>query len=303
MTGDKLGVQLGRLIFDATMESVGEAALLTGEDAAKTFIEYLTLLQFSASWRVALLFPDSCIDSLLDDIRSVGVDLLDDNGLGLTRDKIDRFQKERFGQYYAAIRDETSSPVGEVLVRVFFCFCASSADVPSDPSERGHPAEFEQAARTVCNCLAQLDQQIDVFVLGFMGNCQTDEESKSLPVRVDVHRRSDPRREMFLNLIAADLQKDIGDMTRLSRTIARGASIAGAGGLALVGYEAFMGDWLTTLTTGVLLLVAGGLANHHKSVRAARMRQKWTTRFSQLEASPFSAPISEMGEKRPQLHL
>jgi hypothetical protein len=325
MTGGNLGVQLGRLIFDATMESVGEATLLTGEDTAKALIEYLTLLQFSASWRVAILFPDSCIDSVLDDIRRTGTDLLEDKGLGLTRERIDRFQKERFGQYYAALRQNAASSPSEVLAGTFLDRC-TPYEPSSDRLERDDDLERDQIVRDIGNQLEQLDGQIDVFILGFMGNCPATPRcagtsphdasafssagsaaggnrvgsEQLLPMRVNVHP-SGPQRDNYIELITADLLEDLNDLSVLKRTLYRGASIVGAGGLALAGYGTYMGDWFTTLVVGAVLLLAGGLANRHQVLRTTRLRQKWMDRFARLDADQLSAFMSELDAKHPLL--
>jgi hypothetical protein len=308
MMSSDLGVQLGQLVFETTMESVGEAALLTGEDPAKALIEYLTLMQFSTSRRVAILFSDASIDSVLDDIRRTGMDLLEDQGLALSRDKIEKFQRERFGQYYAAVRQDASSRPSEVMARMFLRCCAS-CPVSSGPVECGDTVESGRAAQEIASRLEQLNRQVDVFILEFTDSGSPDSRSPSLPVRVDVHRRgdlecvkeNDPEREICIELIAADLQKDLGNLARLNQTLARGASIAGTGGLALAGYEAFAGNWLVTLLAGILFLLAGAWANHHKSLRAARIRQKWINRFSRLDTDQLSTFRSELDAKHPLL--
>jgi hypothetical protein len=307
MTGGDLGVQLGRLIFEATTESVGATAPLTREEAAKAFIERLTLLQFSASWRVAVLFPDSGIDSVLDDIRRTGVDLLESKGLKLKRDKIDKFQKGRFGQYYAAIRQNATTPTSEVLARTFLERCTPGG-MSSDRPTR------DRMIHDMGRQLEQLNHQIDVFVVAFTGNGPNDAAApaetaasgdtmpseQALPVRVKVHPKG-RRRDIYIELIAADLLEDMDDLSAFRRTLYGGASVVGAGGLILVGYETYRGDWLTTLVAGALLLLAGGLANHHHRLRTARLRHKWITRFSRLDAEQRSAVLSELDASHPLL--
>ncbi len=319
MTGGNLGVQLGGLIFEATMDSVGEATLLTGEDTAKTLIEYLTLLQFSASWRVAILFPDSCIDSVLDDIRRTGMDFLEDKGFELTRDKIERFQKERFGQYYAALRQQAASAPSEVLAETFLDRCTPRG-TSGDQLTQDAAVQRAQILEDIGTQLEQLDSQIDVFILGFMGNCpatprcaaanphdasrsssaERTDADPHLPMRVNV-RPSGPQRDNYIELITADLLEDLNDLSALKRTLYRGASVAGAGGLALAGYEACLGNWFTILVVGAVLLLAGGLANRHHCLRTARLRQKWTARFARLDADQLSAFMSELDTKHPLL--
>ena len=299
MTGGDIGVQLGQLVLEATMESIGEAALLTGEDLDKTLIEYLTLMQFSASRRVANLFSDAYVKAVLDDIRRPGMGLLENAGLAMDRTKLERFQNERYGQYYAAIRQDEYSHPSEVLARAFLSYC-TRGPASSDRLEQGDAIGGRQAAQDIAVQLEQLDHQIDVFVLGFMGTCPHD-ESTSLSVQVDVRREGDPERDIIVEFIASDLCRDANDLSRLNRTFSRSASVTGAGGLAWAGYEALMGDWLSVLVIGVVLLLAGGLANRHKCLRVTRTRQKWADRFSRLNADQRSLFLSELNARHPLL--
>ncbi len=313
MADGNLGVELGRLVFEATMDSAGETALLRGEDEARSLTEYLTLMQFAASWRVALLFPDSGIDTVLDGLRRTGADLLAGRGLEFRRDTIDRFQKERFGQYYAALRRNPAAASSDVLAQTFLEQCTIYGSSPGQP-RLSDAVEQVRMIRHIGSQIEQLERQVDVFVLAFMGTCPQDPAAPAanraatgnagtgpeqvLPVRVNLHP---PQRDIYIELIAADLLEDVGNLSAFRRTLYRSASLVGAGGLALAGYETFVGNWLVTLIVGVSLLLAGGLANRQHGLKTAKLRQKWTERFSRLDAEQLSAFLSEMDAKHPLL--
>jgi hypothetical protein len=302
MMGGNLGLQLGQLVFDATMESVGQATLLTGEDTAKALIEYLTPMQFSASRRVAILFSDARVDSILDDIRRAGMDLLEEEGLALSRQKIEQFQKERYAQYYTATCQDRLSCPSTVLAKTFVNCCAP-CEVYSSPFDRGDVLPSDEPVQDISEQLERLDHQIDVFVLGFMGSCPHDEGCTSLPVKVEVEAQpsSGVERAIYMELIAAELYKDLGALTRLTWVVSRGASIAGACALALAAYEIFVGDWFMILFMGVSLLLIGGLANRYRRRLTARTRQRWIRRFSHLDADQLSAFVSELNARHPSL--
>jgi hypothetical protein len=282
MAGGNLGVQLGRLVFAATMETVGEAALLTGEDTAKILIEYLTLMQFSASRRVSILLWNASIDSILDDIRRAGTDSLEDEGLALSRDKIEQFQKERYAQYYTVIRQDDASCPSEVLARTFLNLCAACV-AHVDIWDHEKTVEYERATQNISNQLEELDYRVDALVFGFMGD-SAHGGTVSLPVEIGDQDARHLQRDAAMELVISGLEQDVSDLLHLGRTLSQCTALA-----------------VVALIAGTMLLLTAAWANHHKQLRALRIRQKWLHHFSRLDADQLAAVRSELDAKHPLL--
>jgi hypothetical protein len=299
VTADNLGVQLGQLVIEATKASIDEVIQLVGEDTTETLVEYLTLMQFAASRKTAIVLSERSIDPILDEIRRTGADMLEDAGLAVDRARLERFQEERYGLYYAAILQDEYSYPSEVLARIFLSRCRPCV-VSSARFEQGDVASDDPAAAGIAEHIEQLDHQVTDCVLESLAPC-SDGEPPLLPVAVDVRRRDNPSRDVMTEFITSNLQKDLDSLSKLEESTSQWLSPVAAGAIAWAGYEALTGDWLSVLAITAVLLLTGGLVNRYRRRRISRTRRKWRHRLSQLEESQLSDFMTDLNTKHPSM--
>ena len=106
----------------------------------------------------------------------------------------------------------------------------------------------------------------------------------------------------IIDLVAAELKKDISYLLDLDIKLDKGALAAKTGGTAWAGYEAFTGDWLSALVIGGVSLLAGGLTGGYKRIKLMEMKKKWIERLSDLNQEELVYLGAGLQREYPLLH-
>lgn len=128
--------------------------------------------------------------------------------------------------------------------------------------------------------------------------CATDQMR---PEDSDARVAGDCGGELFIDLVAAHLMRDIESLTNLGIKWDKGTLAVKTGGAALAGCEAFTGDWLSALVIGGISLLSGAIAGGYKRVRLAEVRQRWMQLLAGMNAEQLAYLGTGLSQKYPFL--
>jgi hypothetical protein len=102
-------------------------------------------------------------------------------------------------------------------------------------------------------------------------------------------------------LLADELKRDVSYIMGLGIKLEKGKLAAKTGGLGWAGYEAFTGDWLTSLLAGGLSLLAGSLTDAYNRIKVQEMRQKWFEILNSYSETELSCLMGTIRRRHPLL--
>jgi len=119
-------------------------------------------------------------------------------------------------------------------------------------------------------------------------------------VRRKAHNQH-PEDGYSIDIVAAELKKDISSLMELGIKLDKGSLAAKTGGAGLAGYEALSGDWLSALVIGGISLLVGGLTTGYKHIKLMEMKKKWWDIFSGLSQEQLVSLGAGLRHKYPML--
>jgi len=140
-------------------------------------------------------------------------------------------------------------------------------------------------------------------------SCQSKSSSSKVEnvivTRSDIHP-NDSKEEsddnaIVIDLLAAELKKDINYLMELGIKLDKGKLTAETGGLIGAGASAFTGHWLSALAIGGASLLAGGFTKSYHKIKIKEICLKWHNTLSNLDQQQLSTVMVGLQERYPLL--
>ena len=152
--------------------------------------------------------------------------------------------------------------------------------------------------------------QCGTFISGWEAKCTSCKSKSSLPkvenvlVTRSANQLDDTNEESIdnaIDLLAAELKKDISSLMELGIKLDKGKLAAETGGLIGAGASVFTGHWLSALVIGGASLLAGGFTKSYHRIKIKEVCLKWHNTLSSMDQEQLSIVMAGLQKKYPVL--